>query len=239
MRALVDQLPDPGRYILEGDEAHHLLKVKRIRVNEEVEFLDGKGGRAFCHVEHTEKKKIHLQVNSVKREKPPEEFGLALAIPCQLSTLNTMLPGLVQVGITRLFLCETEFSGPLKKVQPQLRRFHNILSQSLKQCGRAWIPTLELTTFNTLVDEKEDHVFSDWHIYHPGGSTWECERHHLKKPLLILIGPEGGFSEKEVKQAASVGATILGLGAAILKMETAAIGVCFRANQYQNEVSRG
>ena len=235
---LVDQLPDPGNLIIEGDEAHHLLKVKRIQVDEKVELLDGKGGRAFCHVEQVDKRKLHLKVITVKREGPPEDLGLALAIPCQLSTLSSMLPSLVQVGVTRIFLCETEFSGSIKKAQTQLRRFHNILSQSLKQCGRAWIPSLELITFKNLVAQKEELIFSFWHMYHPGGSTWECEWSHLIKPLLILIGPEGGFSKAEVKLALSVGTTVLGLGSSILKMETAAIGVCFRASQLQYEVSR-
>ncbi|PIE02192.1 MAG: hypothetical protein CSA81_08110 [Acidobacteria bacterium] len=236
MRALVDELPEKGPFILEGEEARHLLKVKRIRPSEKVELLDGQGGRCQCDIERLGKRQIELSIHSVSREKEPARLGLALAIPCQHTTLSALLPSLVQLGVTDMVLCETERSGQIKRVEKQIHRLHTILRQALKQCGRSWAPRLNLQRLDHLLEEKASLPYGDWLLYHPRGMSWYELSEKLRYPVMNLIGPEGGFSVLETTKMEKKGIHKVGLGSAILKMETAAIGTCFRISQQMLEV---
>ena len=237
VRAFVPDLPVIGSFTLQGDEAFHLIKVRRVKPGERIELLDGQGGRAQGTVRHVQKHTLTVEVDMSEFEKPAPDLGLVLALPVQVTTLASMMPGLVQVGVTHFFLIETEFSGQLKKYGKQINRLTEIIKQSLKQCGRSWMPTLESGTFRDVLERIETLPFNHHHLCHPGGTTWEAIRPELNANARFLnfIGPEGGFSSTEVEAARQKDIQILGLGQGILKMETAAVCVCFRAGQWVEE----
>jgi 16S rRNA (uracil1498-N3)-methyltransferase len=244
MRAFVSELPAPDSlFKLEGEEAYHLLRVKRIEDREKVELLDGRGGRAQCFIHSREKRTLILNVQSNTHESRNRRTGLFLGLPVQASTFSALLPGLVQVGVTHIYPGETEFSGRWKKYGNPFDRWTAIMRQSLKQCGRSWLPEIHAFTFQHFLEEYEVDNYHWKHLYHPGGKSWQS--FSRRKPshsdlaqqnsILCFVGPEGGFSASEIELACEKGVSLMDLGHGILKLETAAVCTAFRAEQWVRE----
>lgn len=244
MRAFVSELPAPeSLFKLEGEEAYHLLRVKRIEDREKVELLDGRGGRAQCLIHAREKRALILDVQSHTQESRNRRIGLFLGLPVQASTFSTLLPGLVQVGVTHIYTGETEFSGRWKKYGNPFDRWTAIMRQSLKQCGRSWLPEIQPFTYPQFLEQPEIDHYQWKHLYHPGGESWQSFGHGnlshsdltQQNSILCFVGPEGGFSAREIELAGEKGVTLMDLGHGILKLETAAVCTTFRAEQWVRE----
>lgn len=228
-RLLVDAIPALGALAeVPNDELHHLLKVRRVKDESKVELLDGKGGRALASFVPIDRRRAEVRVLEILDDarESPLNLTLALAIPESLNTIDTMLPGLVQLGVNRVVLVPTDYGGRVKKdADKYLQRLHEIARQSLKQCGRSCVPTLELATrFPAALDICADHQ-ANW-LLHPGDAAPASQA--CGTSLSLWIGPEGGFSDGEVAQWRERNCgPLVSLGPRILKMETAVIGAAF------------
>ncbi|CAM2065001.1 Ribosomal RNA small subunit methyltransferase E [Sulfidibacter corallicola] len=228
------QLPDVGE-LLEPDreELRHLLSVRRASAGERIEVIDGKGGLAIGELESVRKRDAEIRI--VERleasRESPLQLTVVLALPVQISTLDDCLPGLVQLGVTRLIWVPTRYGGRMKKDPAKYQgRLQTIALQSLKQCGRLVLPVItpardweEACTTMT-----ESGAFSL--LFHPirSGAGTEALPEKLDH-VALWIGPEGGFSEDEVQRAAEAGARPTDMGPRILRTETAVIGACYWA----------
>lgn len=224
-------LPVGSVFDAPAEEQRHLVSVRRIKADEMLEALDGKGGLATCSIVGLEKRRLTLKVESVHQEDRESQLklGIGLAIPTHLSTIDDMLPGLVPLGVQTIALAPTVFGGRLKKdPQRYQERLQHIMLAALKQSGRLVLP--ELRFFQTWADLC--HYFADSYahnrILHPKQNQ---QMHTIPSSLGLLVGPEAGFSDDELEQAFQADARPLDLGPRILRMETAAIGACFWAQQ--------
>jgi len=234
-RVMLGHMPDPGQVIEpDADENHHLMRVRRARLGEEVELIDGKGGLALGRIEELRGKTARIAV--LERRQSDRESTLqlvvGLAIPMQIATFDTLLPALVQLGVTKINLVPTAFSGRLKKAADRyLERLSQIAVQALKQSGRLVLPIIEVARdwpalCRTLTGLCDQNLL--FHPHRPPG--WPAEER--LRSLGLLFGPEGGFSEEELAQGIDAGFQTVGLGPRILKMEVAVTGACFQA-QYR------
>ena len=232
-RVLVPCLDVPGALVSPGpDEAHHLIRVRRVAVGESVELLDGLGGLALGEVAEVTKRELTIKVvrHLEQDRESPLWLTLVAALPQQLSTLDGVLPSLVQQGLNRLILVPTEFGGSVKKDPGKyLDRLNSIALQALKQCGRVRVPSIELAAdlagvIAGLADEHQLVL-----MLHPVPERLSQGLPARPESLAVLVGPEGGFSEAELALATAAGIVVRGLGPRILKMETALAGICFWA----------
>ena len=237
MRAWVEDLPPVGNCTLGAEEAYHLIKVKRIRVDERIELIDGRGGRASGFVKEIGKKTLTLQLIETQKDPPDPPLGLALALPVQNSTLSSVVPALVQVGMTHLYVFESEYSGRLNKANKAISRLEPVMQQALKQCGRSWLPQLKTFKLKQLMDHllepSENESFEVGHVFHPGGEAWIDIRKCLRREsrVLTFIGPEGGFSQNDLSALEAWNIRRIDMGVSILKLETAATCSIFRLRQ--------
>ena len=240
--------PDP-------QEMHHLIRVRRVSEGETVELIDGAGGLAQGLVHLLGKQRLRIKVTErLEQERESRlHLDLVLAIPSHAATIDLVLPGLVQLGVRRIFLTPTAYSGHLKKDRGKyLSRLRQIGIQALKQSGRLVLPTIHL---DSAWDDLCGHMaqtnqvnilfhprpgFSQNHGSPAHGSPAQGSpaqgspaRDLPAQPstMGIFIGPEGGFTEDEVSRAEGAGICVRGLGSRILKLETAAIGACFWAQK--------
>jgi len=229
IRVLVDALPEPGGELTPGaDECHHLLRVRRIKVDDHVELLDGRGGRAAATVIGLTRRDVELRVDdnqSADRESALH-LEIAVAIPSQLSSFDSLLPALVQLGVDQIYLVPTRYSGRIKK-ESYLSRLQNIALQSLKQNGRLQIPAIERAPNWQQLCETMQAGNQHNIILHPSATPHQDPTE--TQSLGLLIGPEGGFSEEEIELAVDHGMGVRALGPRILKLETAVVGACFWA----------
>jgi 16S rRNA (uracil1498-N3)-methyltransferase len=147
--------------------------------------------------------------------------------------MDRLLRHLCELGVTRWIPFISERSVPRpgeKRLSARAQRWAKIVKESCKQCQRSKLPEISKTL-----------AFKDVLDYGSSGDLqivfYENESATLKsliKPdpasaprkILLILGPEGGFSDQEIESARAAGCVVAGLGSRILRAETAAIAAC-------------
>ncbi len=194
---------------LSSDEARH-LKVKRHYENEKIVIFDGKGkvgvGKIFG--------KDQIEVSEIKEFPKEDNLIIASAVP-KGDKFDFMLQKLTELNVSVIIPLRTKNSVVIPK---NIERYKRVLLEACKQCKRVWIPELRnLTEFSSVIKEKADNKI----ILDQEGSKLK----EVKGKTLVLIGPEGGFTEEELKEAESRGFVKTSISKNTLRIETAAIAV--------------
>ena len=138
--------------------------------------------------------------------------------------MDLVLQKATELGVSEIVLLETERTIAKIKDESKLGRFRKILKEAAEQSKRTRIPTLnKVLTINKLNEIKADVKLIAYKGEQGSSKSFNDELKALKpgKSVAIMIGPEGGFSEKEVQEANKLGFTSVGLGKRILRAETA------------------
>jgi len=217
--------PDPpveGRLVVEGDEARHLTRVRRIGVGEVVEVFDGKGFAAGARGESAGKDRVDLAVlgEPIADRAAPCRLTLATAVP-KGERFDWLIEKATELGVARLVPLITERSV-VDPRDAKLDRLRRLIVEAAKQCGRNRLMDLDSPTPWTALARAP--AVETRLLAHPGGvpaSAW----HPLPygAAVTLAIGPEGGFTEPEVALAVELGWQAVGLGATLLRIETAGL----------------
>lgn len=207
------------------EEAQHCVRVLRKKEGDEILLTDGKG--AFYDAEIIQAHPKHCIVNilNVISQSKPWAFDLQIAFaPTKnMDRIEWFAEKATEIGIDRLspLLCAHSERKEIKNA-----RIEKILVSAMKQSQKAYLPLLDdMSTFRSFV--KQDFK-GDKYIAH----CYDGEKQLLKdiypkgNPALILIGPEGDFSEEEVTLAVDCGFRPISLGNSRLRTETAALVAC-------------
>ena len=216
-----------GRYVvIEGDELSHLAHVMRKKAGDRIMVVDGTGCAYDVVLETVTKRSARGIVReSYRRYHEPEpNVTLAVGILKNPSKFDFLVEKATEIGVIGIIPMRTERTIPS---HAKTDRWQKLALSAMKQCGRSSLPKVgELTsleevlrtggsyrrTFVAHVDA--DHpAFGDKPILAGADST------------LILVGPEGGFSEDEISRCAAAGFEPLSLGERRLRTETAAIAL--------------
>ncbi len=230
-RILVASLPAVGdTFRPPADETRHLVQALRAKTGETIEILDGAGGVARAQITHLGKRDCSLVVEQIlaSERESPLQLDLLLALPVQRGTFDSMLPGLVQLGVNHIDLVETEYGGRLKTDREKYtRRLDEIARQSLKQCGRLRLPRITLA--GSWHDALHNRQNGAGYLFHPDPTVEANPLPTEHKAVRLAFGPEGGFSEGEAAAAREAGWRCISMGPRILKMETAVTGAAYWA----------
>jgi len=209
---------------LTGPEAHHLLHVMRAKPGDEVVLFDGSGDEFPARIERLGRSEVALAVlerETVDRELPGQ-LTLAVALP-KGDRQRWLVEKAVELGVSRLVPLETERSvaQPNAKALDRLRR---AVIEASKQCGRNRlmdiVPAQPWSEFLATTDSAQRL------IAHPTGgiSSVDVPFSHTE-PIVVAVGPEGGFSDAEVTAAMNHSWQAIVLGQRILRIETAALAL--------------
>ncbi|WP_198000934.1 RsmE family RNA methyltransferase [Gimesia fumaroli] len=218
---------DSDLLVLEGSEAHHLLHVLRLRIGDTVEVFNGTGVEADAEITKTARKSVEVRITA-RRESPANTqipVILATAVP-KGDRFRWLVEKAAELGVTRLVPLITERSS-VDPGENRLKKLQQTIVAAAKQSGQTRLMELSpLQKFHEFLDDvsqAEQRVL----IADPGGSPLELMDSRgadaAACPMVLLIGPEGGFSADEVQAALDKGATPIKLSEAILRIETAAI----------------
>jgi len=197
---------------LSPEQAHHLVDVLRLREGAEVALFDGKGGAARAKVQRIAGREVELRLLGPEpsRESP---LSLTLAVsPPRGDRMSFLIEKLTELGVTRVIPLATERGRSGKN----LERWRRIAVEACKQSGRSRSPEVCAPRGYEEVLSEEGSLLAA----HPGAPPLSAPR---KGPIVALIGPEGGWSERELTLFASRGVTLFGLGPRTMRTETAAI----------------
>jgi 16S rRNA (uracil1498-N3)-methyltransferase len=227
LQALASQLP--ASITLDGEEAEHLVVVRRAELGEPVELLDGQGSLAQGTISslHRSKKSptITLDLTSIHSLPVPAcQITIWSAIP-KGDRSATMIDMLAQLGALAWAPLHTA-RGVVEASDHKSARLQRVATEASKQSGRPW--HLQIGSPQTL------DACRSWHARNPQGQIVIADGQGQVHPptlpasltpkqALVLIGPEGGFTPDELAGAQSLGAFPLSLGEHILRIETAAI----------------
>lgn len=208
-----------GTLILKGTEHHHLAHVMRIRVGEEIELVNGRGGLATAQVTALSKHDATLSVLSATQT-PLSPPRLTLAIPLMRpSKLELIIEKCTELGADAFWLYPAQYSEKDELSSNQFERLSHIAISAMKQCGRLDIPAIKILS-------RFEDLFGGSHTYLFGDTRPSSKKAQSQNTIVFITGPEKGFSEKELKLL-DAHATGVCLNRNILRAETAPIAaVC-------------
>lgn len=210
---------------LPTEEAQHCIKVLRKKEGDEILLADGKGN--FYDAEIVQANPKHCIVNIIKSvyQKKNWDFNLQIAFaPTKnMDRVEWFAEKATEIGIDHFspILCQHSERKEIK-----LQRIEKILVSAMKQSQKAYLPQLdEIQSFSQLIKQEFDGQKFIAHCY-PQEKPILKEVYKKGMNALILIGPEGDFSEKEVEEAIRSGFQPISLGESRLRTETAALAAC-------------
>ena len=217
---------DANRVRFDAAEAHHLRRVLRLRPGAVVEGTDGAGGLYTIRLVTLDGDGGWGAIEA--REQPARES------PCSITLAQAILKGdrmswLVQkateLGVSRIVPMETErvVARVADEGVARQTRWARIAREAVKQCGRVIVPGIDPPrAFPEVLAEVASHDVA-WVCWEGGGQTLVEAAAGTASRLLLLIGPEGGFTADEVAAAESAGARRVSLGPRILRAESAGL----------------
>jgi 16S rRNA (uracil1498-N3)-methyltransferase len=218
---LTDSLTD---WVLEGDEAHHLLRVRRGKVGETAQLFNGSGLRAEAEILETGKRTANLKITGFHHS--PIAGGLVLgSAPPKGDRLLWMIEKCTELGVASWtpILSERTVVHPGETKIDKLRRK---VIEACKQCGRDGLMEIrEPTALSAFLASKPKEAIG-W-ILDPSGPATTDDG----KPNWICVGPEGGWTDTELAVARDAGWRPQSLPGHILRIETACVAAAALALQ--------
>ncbi len=217
--------------INDEDNFRHIVKSLRAKVGESLLLIDENQIQYSTTISNIDKKKLMADINDSWKSQRKLNFELYLAqSPLRSDAQNVIIEKATELGCYGVYPIYTDNCALNKSViSNKIDKWQRIMYEASKQCERAFIPKCyPLTTIENLIkNENFDYVISF------------CERFADKtfrefvlenigifdngKKVLIIIGPEGGFSKREFEYFEKIKLPMLTLGDLILKAETAVI----------------
>ena len=210
-------------FLLEGEEAHHLLKVLRHKEGDTVMVTDGKGSLYTTHITEANPKKCLLKIIKQDKKDSEKNYSVHIAIAPTKNTdrLEWFLEKATEIGVDEisLIICKHSERRVVKE-----ERLVKVLVAAMKQSLKSFLPHLHpLKTFSQLIEGSRE---PQRYICSLDAMDLLSERYIPSEKTIILIGPEGDFSKEEIALASSHGFVPVSLGNSRLRTETAGIMAC-------------
>lgn len=207
---------------LRDQEARHASKVMRAREGDSLTVVDGAGGRYKGSIRQITDNTVQLKVEETEKVIPSgPRLYLGMGIIKKRDRLEFAVEKAVELGVSKIGLFRSERTI---KENVRMDRLESIAVSAMKQSLRAWLPSI--TVFNS-----PDKLFAAFPeatclVAHEKISEKEQEDPFNVSPsdsLLLMVGPEGGFSSSEIENFREQSAKLVSLGKNRLRTETAAV----------------
>jgi 16S rRNA (uracil1498-N3)-methyltransferase len=225
MRRILVPKISPGQIELTGSQAHHLRDVLRLPPGERIEAFDRAGARGTGIIAAVTPSAVTLDIQqTVSSPAPRTSLTIASAIP-KGSRADWMIEKLSELGVDIFIPLATERSIVLPRGQSKSDRWQRLATESAEQSARQGVMQIDpLTELPQLIKQIDAASLAAWHLS-PTKTADSILRliAHLPPALMLLIGPEGGWSDGELALFKDRGVAPLRLTSTILRIETAAV----------------
>lgn len=207
-----------GSITIEGDEAHHAVRVRRLVAGDAVILSDGAGHQGHAHITLTEKSRggwrMVLSLERVDSVAKPSPRVVVYAAAAKGDRLEDMVDGLSQVGAAAFapLVTRRSIADPRQAKDDRLRR---VAVEAMKQCGRAWTMDIGPSTPFRETLSQPGLVMAD-----ASGEPYAASG---QRDITLLIGPEGGWTDEERAAAREAGARTASFGPHIMRIEVASV----------------
>jgi 16S rRNA (uracil1498-N3)-methyltransferase len=216
-------------YSLSEEESKHCVRVLRLQAGDKIQLIDGKGNFYTAEIADPHPKRTQLRIVGVEQDfnKRNHYLHIAVAPTKNIERLEWFLEKATEIGIDEISLVICQRSERKEAKKDWLDK---IITSAIKQSIKAWHPVLnEPVPLNKLLTTPFD---GQKYIAHcePGEKLNLKENIKPQGRYLILIGPEGDFTPKEIADAIKNNFKAITLGNSRLRTETAALEACFEIN---------
>jgi len=213
-----------------GPEAHHIKNVLRLKPGDGLKLFDGTGFEYDAVITGVSVKEVAVKIQ--RRLKAASQSGVQIIVAqafLKEKKMDDLVRKLCELGVAHWipFFSQRSIPRPdAKRLAGRSQRWQRIATEAVKQCRRVDTPQIgDALSFEEVLDFSSN---CDLKIV-----FWEnesslltrdlaAEENPLKK-ILVMLGPEGGFSDQEIKMVRNCGFVSAGLGPRILRAETATI----------------
>ncbi len=207
---------------LDEDNSRHVVQVLRMKEGEKINLTDGIGNLLTCEITGAHKKQCIVEIRETKNQKPKTpKVSIAISLLKNSNRFEWFLEKATEIGVSEIIplICERT-----EKEKFRHDRMNAICISAMLQSQQCWLPLLhEPTAFDNIVKTNLS----------PNKLIAHCEEGATKNHLsafksfnssaIILIGPEGDFTPKEIDMALQNGYQPVSLGETRLRTETAGV----------------
>ncbi|MDR0937872.1 MAG: 16S rRNA (uracil(1498)-N(3))-methyltransferase [Mediterranea sp.] len=215
---------------LPEEEASHCLRVLRLGMGDEITLTDGKDCFYRAVITVATGKRCQVAIRETIPQPPPRpcHLHIAMAPTKNMDRNEWMAEKVTEIGIDELTFLDCRFS---ERRTLKTERVEKILVAAMKQSLKARLPKLNgMVDLDRFIAESRDGQKFIAHCHDDGGKLPLKDALRPGEDALVLIGPEGDFSEDEVRRATARGFVPISLGSSRLRTETAALVACHTLN---------
>ena len=220
----MQEIPAAGAQAeLDEAEARHALGSRRLEKDDAITLFDGQGVIANALIRATSRRATTVEIVTRDTIAPPRRtITLASALP-KGDRQSVMLSMAAQLGMNAFvpLICERSIAQPGRSFTSRAQR---IFIEACKQSRQAYLPVIEHDSTPAEVAQAARSQHATALLADPTGEPLGKLGHEANH-VLLTVGPEGGFTERELQESAHAGAKRVSLGESILRTETAAVAM--------------
>lgn len=220
-----------NKFIINGDDYHHIKNVMRMKENDQV-YICFNNETYLCKINNINDV-IELEIiNKVDEQRElPVEVTIAQGLP-KGDKADLVVQKCTEFGASGFVFIESErtiVKYDNKKKDKKIERWSKIIKEASEQAHRQRIPIVngiyKINNIKDIINDYDLLLFAYEELAIQGINTWDLLRSEFKniKKVLLFIGPEGGISEEEADRLSKLGFKSISLGPRILRTEAAGL----------------
>ena len=217
-----EQLAEGGSFNCPRDILHQLANVLRAKSGDDVILFDGSGYDFRARVEEIKKEKCLLRIldSFVPNREPKRKVFLFQSL-IKKEKFEWVLQKGTEVGVSEFVPVIAERSA---RRGFDLGRSQKIIKEAAEQAGRSFVPAIrDPMVFERAIDFTVQRGYQTFFASFEARPEERVAAYPSKYQVALFIGPEGGWTEKELEKARTAGYLVISLGKLTLRSETASI----------------
>ncbi len=211
-----------NQIVLRGENFHHLARVLRARVGDEVEVCDGKGTDYFCLAESFDKESATLSVTkSAPASAEDGPFITLYQCIAKGDKMEQIITRCTEMGVSRFVPVLSRFCVARPEGDKKIARWQKVALAAAKQSGRGLVPEISpIIDIKEAIEQMAEQPFA--FVCYEKETRGTLAQLPSAKEISFLIGSEGGFADEECALWESKKIPSVTLGKRILRTENAA-----------------
>ena len=218
----------PNTAVVRGDYVKHIAKVLRLRAGDRVQLCDGNGSECEAAIRNLSPDAVTFDTEPWRpaESEPCAKITLFQCLP-KAGKMETIIQKCVELGACAFVPVQSERCVVVLKppYEGRIERWQRVAEEAAKQSRRGVIPQVALPA---LLDKLDFASYDTVLVAYENERTVSLKaalKTHRGTRIAIVIGPEGGFSDEEIRTLTEKGATAVSLGPRILRTETAGMAM--------------
>jgi 16S rRNA (uracil1498-N3)-methyltransferase len=213
-------------FILDEKESKHSVRVLRMTSGTAVRLIDGKGNLYEGHIVDPDPKRCLIRITDIRSDYEKRNYRLHIAISPLKNTerFEWFVEKSVEIGVDEItpLICKNTEKKSVKQ-----ERINSIIVSAMKQSVKAGKTVLnEPCLFNSFISQPGQSINMIAHCSHSTMRIKISEAYKKNENCVVLIGPEGDFSNEEISAAIRRNFIPVHLGSSRLRTETAGVAAC-------------